>query len=122
MSTATIEQPPTTTETPTVRFRRNAKDEWVLFGPESLVVEGPVTVTKKNGKTSIENVLGVGGSFDVDGVRYRYGYLKPKAEEPKPPAAPSTGAYEGNFVPDDLDAGGDEYVVDEDGRSVPIDF
>lgn len=129
MSTATIERPATQAPVTAV-FRRNAQKEWVIFGPEDVVVEGPVHVLKKNGKFSVENVLGVGGSFVVDGVRCRYGYLKPKAEEPKPTPVPSSSEYEGNFAPDDLgdDLDGafeeDEHRtrVDATGRTVPDDF
>lgn len=105
MSTATIEQPTAATpeaENPVVRFRRNAKKEWVLFGPADLVVEGPVTVTKKDGKTTVEIVLGLGGAFDNDGVPYRYGYLKPKADDAVKPAKPTSSDSEANYVPDDF--------------------
>lgn len=88
------------------------------------MVEGPVTVTKKNGETTVVDCFGVGQSFDVDGTPYRYGYREPKAEEPKtkPAVVPASSGHEGNFVPDDLEAGDDDYVVDDDGRSVPYDF
>jgi hypothetical protein len=113
MSTATLEQPtPTTataveatataTEALTVKFRRNAKKEWVLFGPASLVQIGSVIVTKKDGKTTVEKVLGLGAIFDNDGVPYRYGYLTAKDEETaSKPAQPSSA--EGSFLPDDYD-------------------
>lgn len=102
-----MEQPgTTTTDAPTVRFKkRQAKGDWVLSGPETLVVEGPVTVTKRNGKTSVEIVLSIGASFNVDGVLHRYGYLKPKTEgtEPKPvPAVSAASRTEADFLPDDF--------------------
>ncbi len=104
MSTATIEQTTKTTETaaaPCVRFVRNAKKEWVLTGPAELVVEGPVTATRKDGTTSVKIVQGVGKEFLVDGVPYRYGYLTPKADDPTPAPEPSP-ASDLDFMPDDF--------------------
>lgn len=104
MTAATIEK----TEA-TVRYRKNKQDAWVLFGPSSLVVEGPVTVTLKNGKTSVAIVQGIGKAFLVDGVEFRYGYLEPKpaAQEPAPAAAPSPKLSEADFMPDDFVPGDD---------------
>lgn len=110
MSAATIEQSTVTeAEAPTVRFKRKkGTDEWILTGPASLVSEGPVTVTKMNGQTSVENVLSVGSSFDKDGVLHRYGYLRPKAEGTAPrPASPALSQSEADFVPDDFQPSAD---------------
>lgn len=106
MSTATIEQSTATTaiefDVSVVRFKkRQATGDWVLVGPASLVVEGPVTVTKKNGRTSVENVVGVGGTFDRNGVPSRYGYLMEKPEAQPAKSAGAGGATsEDDFVPD----------------------
>lgn len=114
MSTATLEQPTsavtaTAAEAPVVTFSKSPKGEWRLVGPVSLVVEGAVTVTKKNGKTSVENVVGVGTTFDRGGVAHRYGYLKPKAEE-----KPTSPASEDNYVQDDFAEYDDSDTSDTD--------
>lgn len=127
MSTATIEQPTATTaiklDAPIVGFNKSPKGEWRLVGPVSMVVEGPVTVTKKNGKTSVENVLSVGASFDVGGVLHRYGYLKPKAEGTAPnPAAFAPTMADANFVPDDFEPSADVDFMPADDAQDTADW
>jgi hypothetical protein len=104
LNTATIEQTEAAevTAAPCVRFTRKTKqDAWRLYGPSELVVEGPVTATRKNGTTSVKIVLGVGKEFLVDGVAHRYGYLTPKADDPTPAPEPSPTS-DLDFMPDDF--------------------
>ncbi|KRF05599.1 hypothetical protein ASH00_09025 [Arthrobacter sp. Soil782] len=85
MSTETIERPGST-ETSFVRFKPRCTDadnkEWVVEGLEDLVNVGPVTVTLKNGKTTVVNVVGVGKVVLRNGKRHRYGYLTAKKDKP----------------------------------------
>lgn len=102
MSTATTERPTTATfDVSAPRYSKSPKGEWRVVGPASMVVEGPVTVVKKNGKTTVENVVGVGTTFDRGGVQCRYGYLKSKFEQAQ--QSPAVAVSEGNFLPDEYD-------------------
>lgn len=112
MSTATLEK----TEIATVRHLKTRKGEWVISGPSSLVTEGPITVTRKNGTTSVVIVHGVGKDFLVDGVQHRYGYhgVNVAASVPAPAAAvpPAPAGSDFDFLPDDFMPGDDADTAD----------
>lgn len=108
MSPATVEA----TETALVRHYKTPKNGWVVKGTASLVVEGPVTVTKKDGTTSVVLVHSVGREFLVDGVPHRYGYHGARPEHSAVPAQaavvpPAPGLGDAEFMPDDFSEAGD---------------
>lgn len=108
MSTATVEA----TETALVRHYKTPKNGWVVKGPASLVVEGPVAVTENDGTTSVVLVHSVGREFLVDGVPHRYGYRGARPESSPAPARaavvpPAPGLGDVEFMPDDFSEAGD---------------
>lgn len=67
-----------------VNFRKNRHGDWVVCGPVSEVVIGPVLVTKRDGSTRVVAVFHVGRPFtNRDGVRCVYGSFEwpSRAEE-----------------------------------------
>lgn len=80
----------------TTTYRKTKAGQWVVFGPESLVIEGEVAVTKRDGTTKTEIIESVGRTFECDGIQARYGYIARKngqkskrfsEGEPLPPAS-----------------------------------
>jgi len=56
-------------------YRKTKEGSWAIMGPVDVVKVGStVTVHKKDGTTKQEHIVGVGKSFDVDGVLMNYGY------------------------------------------------
>ena len=72
-----------TTKQPKCEWRKDKNsDAWKVFGPASVVKSGAtVSVTKKSGECSLEQISGVGNPFDVEGVPHVYGSIVEQADE-----------------------------------------
>jgi predicted RNA-binding Zn-ribbon protein involved in translation (DUF1610 family) len=62
-----------------ITYRKNTRTgDWNVFGPQSELRVGVVTVHKKDGTTKSERVVSVSKPFDVGGVPHVFGYLENK--------------------------------------------
>lgn len=70
-----------------VTYRKTRNGEYVAYGPATIVREGVVTITKRDGSTKQVMVSGVGRTFTVDGIGMRYGYIDSDITVPAPAPA-----------------------------------
>ena len=61
----------------TVTYAKTKAGEWVARGPVALIIEGQVTVTKRDGSSKTETIVRTGKAWTQDGEQVRYGYLAP---------------------------------------------
>jgi predicted RNA-binding Zn-ribbon protein involved in translation (DUF1610 family) len=62
-----------------ITYRKNPRTgEWTVFGPQSELRVGVVTVHRKDGTTKSERVVRLSKPFNVDGVTHVYGYIEKK--------------------------------------------
>ncbi len=89
-------------EPPKLTYRRTRDGEWAVFGPASLLREGLVAVSKKDGSVRTENISRLGRIFTVGGAEYRYGYIA--APEPGRRRVPDMDMreYGSGFGPDEM--------------------
>jgi len=74
----------------TVTYAKTKAGEWVARGPVALIIEGQVTVTKRDGSSKTETIVRTGKAWTQDGVQVRYGYLAPTSTTTT--SAPRTNA------------------------------
>jgi len=80
----------------TTTYAKTKAGEWVAKGPVAIIIEGQVTVTKRDGSSKTETIVRVGKAWTQDGEQIRYGYLAPTSTAPT--SAPRTNADDGTHT------------------------
>lgn len=69
-----------------ITYKKSPTGEWLVQGPAAILRPGAtVTVTKADGRTNKELITAIGKTFEIQGVPYVYGYMKPSQTNAKKP-------------------------------------